>query len=79
MDEKQHTEILMKLQNLEFQVGRLVSDAESEKEFRKQRNMEVEKRLRELEHWKSEINGKIVVIGIIGTILASIIVKALTL
>lgn len=79
MDEKQHTEILMKLQNLEFQVGRLVSDAESEKEFRKQRNMEVEKRLRELEHWKSEINGKIVVIGIIGTVLASIIVKVITL
>lgn len=78
MEDKQQ-EILMKLQGLEFQVGRLVSDAESEKEFRKQRNREIEDRLRDLEQWKSELNGKLVVIGILGTILASIIVKVITL
>lgn len=71
----------MKLQGLEFQIGRLVSDAESEKEFRKQRNMEIEKRLRELEQWKSEIHGKIVVsvsiIGILLTVLMSLINKVI--
>lgn len=81
MDEKQHTEILMKLQNLEFQVGRLVSDAESEKEFRKQRNMEIEKRLREIEQWKSEIHGRIVasvaIIGLFWGVLIAIVVKVI--
>lgn len=79
MDEKQHSQILMKLQKLELQINRLVSDAESEKEFRKQRNREIEERLRKLEEWKSELTGKLVVIGILGTILASIIVKVITL
>lgn len=78
MEDKQQ-EILMKLQAMKFQIDRLVSDAESEKEFRKLRNAEIEKRLREIEEWKSELNGKLIVIGIIGTILASIIVKVITL
>ncbi len=79
MEEKQHSEILMKLQKLELQIDRLVSDAESEKEVRKRRTADTEQRLKDLELWKSELNGKLVVIGIVGTILASIIVKVLTL
>ncbi len=74
MDEKQHSQILMKLQNLELQINRLVSDAESEKEFRKQRNREIEERLRKLEEWKSEIHGKIVVsVSIVGVIVAALV------
>lgn len=72
-------EILMKLQAMEFQINRLVSDAESEKEFRKQRNREIEERLRKIEEWKSELTGKLVVIGILSTVLASIVVKVITL
>lgn len=79
MDEKQYHEILMKLQAMELQIGRLVSDAESEKEFRKQRNIEIEERLRKIEEWKSELTGKLVIIGVLGTVLASIIVKVITL
>lgn len=78
MDEKQHSEILMQLQALKFQVDRLVSDAESEKEARKRRTTETEQRLKDLELWKSELTGKLVVIGIVGTIIASLIVKVLT-
>lgn len=79
MEDKQYHEILMKLQAMELQIGRLVSDAESEKEFRKQRNIEIEERLRKIEEWKSELTGKLVIIGVLGTVLASIIVKVITL
>ena len=72
MDSNQHSEILLKLQELQWQVGRLVSDAESEKEFRKQRNMEIEKRMRDLEQWKSEIHGRIIAsVTIIGVVLGT--------
>lgn len=79
MDEKHHNEILLKLERMEFQIGRLVSDAESEKEFRKERNIEVERRLREIDKWKSELHGKIVVsvfiVGLLCTLLIGIVVK----
>lgn len=82
MEEKQLTEIFLKLERMEFQIGRLVSDAESEKEFRKQRNIEVEKRMRELEQWKSGINGRIVatvsIISLIWGALVAIVVKVVT-
>ncbi len=82
MDINQHSEILLKLQELQWQVGRLVSDAESEKEFRKQRNAEIEKRIRELEQWKSEIHGKIIasvaIIGLIWGVLIAVIVKVIS-
>lgn len=82
MDEKQHAEVLYKLQALEFQIGRLVSDAESEKDFRKQRNNEIDRRLRELELWKSEIHGRIIatvsIIGLVWGALIAIIVKVIS-
>lgn len=82
MDEKQHSQILMKLQKLELQINRLVSDAESEKEFRKQRNREIEERLRKLEEWKSELHGRIVVsvsiVGLVVTALISLIIAVIT-
>ena len=82
MDSNQHNEILLKLQELQFQVGRLVSDAESEKQFRKIRNIEVEKRMRELEQWKSEIHGKVIasvaIIGLIWGVLIAVIVKVIS-
>ena len=81
MEEKQLTEIFLKLERLEFQIGRLVSDAESEKEFRKERNIEVERRLREIDKWKSELHGKIVVsvfiVGLLCTLLIGIVVKVI--
>jgi len=74
LESNQHNEILLKLQELQFQVGRLVSDAESEKEFRKQRNMEIENRMRVLEQWKSEIHGRIIAtVSIIGLIWGAVI------
>ncbi len=82
MDERQHTEILIKLERMELQIFRLVSDAESEKEFRKQRNIEIEKRIRDLEQWKSEIHGKIIasvaIIGLIWGVLIAVIVKVIS-
>ena len=81
MDDKQLTELFLKLERLEFQIGRLVSDAESEKEFRKERNIEVERRLREIDKWKSELHGKIVVsvfiVGLLCTLLIGIVVKVI--
>ncbi len=64
-------QIMIRLAEIQSQIGRLVSDAESEKEFRKQRNKEVEDRLRDLEKWKSEMQGRIVVTVSISTLIAS--------
>lgn len=78
----QNEDILITLERLSMQINRLVSDAESEKEFRKQRNIEVERRLRKLETWQSEMQGKIIAIvgvgGLIWTIIAAVIIKFLT-
>jgi hypothetical protein len=64
-------EIVVRLTEIQMQIGRLVSDAESEKEFRKERNREIEKRLRDLEKWRSEMHGRIVVTVSIATLVAS--------
>lgn len=50
-------EIFLKLERIEFQVGRLISNAESEKEFRKERNKEIERRLVALENWQAKWAG----------------------
>lgn len=42
-------DIYVKLQHIEDQIGRLVSDAESEKHTRKERNSDIDKRLLVLE------------------------------
>lgn len=64
----------MELQKLNLQVGRLVSDFESEKEVRKRLNGELEKRVREIELWKSELHGRIVVtVSIAGIVIGAVI------
>ncbi len=42
-------DIYVKLQHIEDQIGRLISDAESEKEVRKDRNAIIDRRLKILE------------------------------
>lgn len=79
LDNDQQSQILIRLAELKLQIDRLVSDAESEKDFRKQRNNEIEQRLRALEDWKNEIHGRLVVTlaigGLIWTGIIAIVVK----
>jgi len=81
LDNDKHSQILIQLAEIKLQIGRLVSDAESEKEFRKKRNDDFEKRLRALEDWKSEIHGKLVVTltigGLVWTAIIAVVVKLL--
>lgn len=87
-DNDKLNDVLVTLARLETQMNRLVSDAESEKEFRKQHNRDadvrvtkVEDRVRAIEDWKNEIHGRIVVTvsiaGIIVTAAVTIIIKYL--
>lgn len=63
-------EIFLKLERIELQVGRLVSDAESEKELRKDRNKETDRRLSEIEKWQAKWGGALIALGIIATIIS---------
>ncbi len=65
-----HDERIFKM---EQQIERLVSDAESEKEVRKRIIQQHEERIRELENYKSQQQGKDLVNGRIITLLLSII------
>ena len=47
--EDYQVEIFRKLEHMEHQINRLVSDAESEKAVRRDRNTEIDRRLKELE------------------------------
>lgn len=67
-DNNKLSEILIQLAEIKGQVDRLVSDAESEKEFRKERNNNLDRQLEslrseiaELKQWKAELHGRIVV------------------
>lgn len=42
-------DVWIKLEKIEFQIGRLVSDAESEKDVRRDRNNEIDRRISVLE------------------------------
>lgn len=68
LDHDKQAQILIQLAEIKGQLGRLVSDAESEKEFRKERNNNLDKQLDslrneivELKQWKAELHGRIVV------------------
>lgn len=65
-------DILHKLDTLQIQVNRLVSDAESEKNVRRDRNKEIDRRLTEVERRQERWIGAIAAIGIMATIISII-------
>lgn len=88
-DNDKLNDILITLTRLEGQVNRIVSDAESEKEFRKERNNNIDRQLTdmraeisELKQWKAELHGRIVVTvsiaSVIATGLIALLVKLVT-
>lgn len=70
LSEEKIQEILQQLEALKFQVGRLVSDAESEKEVRRDRNKDIDKRLSDIEKWIAKWGGAFVALGIVATLLS---------
>lgn len=70
-------EILLQLARMEQQINRLVSDAESEKDVRRDRNKEIDRRLAELEKWQAQWGGALIALGAVATIISivSLIVK----
>lgn len=78
MSEEDHDRLL----RIEMQVGRIVSDAESEKDTRRRRNQsietrfeQVESRLRALEEWKWKAIGVTSVLGGLGATMIDFLVK----
>jgi type II secretory pathway component HofQ len=61
-------EILKSLTRLEFQVNRLLSDYESEKETRKRRNDDIDRRLAALERWQAKWGGALIALTTVATI-----------
>lgn len=74
MDEKDIQQILLTQIRIEGKVDRLVSDIESEKETRKRRNDQFDNRLRNVEEWKNNLQGRLLITGIISGGIMSIIV-----
>lgn len=62
---------------MEQQINRLVADAESEKEVRRDRNREIDRRLVEIEKWQAKWGGALIALGIIATLVsvATMIIK----
>jgi hypothetical protein len=63
-------DIRERLIRMEAQINRLVSDAESEKMVRRDRNKDIDKRLADIEKWIAKWGGAFVALGIIATILS---------
>lgn len=63
-------DMLSKLEKIEFQVSRLVSDAESEKHVRRDRNREIDRRIAEIEKWQAKWGGALIALGVIATIIS---------
>lgn len=74
MHESQIQEIFLQLEKITGQLARLVSDAESEKETRRDRNKEIDRRLAELEKWQAKWGGALIALGVIATICSVIAV-----
>lgn len=66
------TEVLIELGNIKTQLNRLIADAESEKEVRRDRNKEIDRRLAELEKWQAKWGGALIALGIVATIVSLI-------
>lgn len=60
------------------QLERIISDIESEKEVRKRRNDEIDKRLRLLEEWKANLQGRLTVTLVIAGGIWGLIILAIT-
>lgn len=60
------------------QLDRIISDIESEKEVRKRRNDEIDKRLRQIEEWKANIQGRITVTLVVGGAIWGLIILVVT-
>jgi flagellar motor component MotA len=65
-------DIRERLIRMEAQINRLVSDAESEKNVRRDRNKDIDKRLSEIEKWIAKWGGAFVALGIVATLLSII-------
>lgn len=74
IDSDKENQIFLKLQELGLQIGRLISDFESEKDVRRRLTIDHEKRIRDIELWKSELHGRIVVTIAIATIVSGAII-----
>lgn len=61
-------EILIKLERIEAQQNRLISDYESEKELRKERTKDIYKRILDLEKWQAKWGGALIALGIVATL-----------
>lgn len=70
-------DLIISLDRLTTQMGRLVSDFESEKGLRKERNAEINERLERVEAWKNKWHGALVAMSILLTLLTvlSFVVK----
>lgn len=67
MDDKEEIiKLRMETERLKQQITRLTADAESEKETRKRRNIDIDNRLKPIEDWKNNLQGRMVVIVIVG-------------
>lgn len=70
----QFQEIILELQKLNLQMGRLISDFESEKEVRKRLIQDHETRIRELENRYNEFHGRMIAtVGIIAIIFSAVV------
>lgn len=75
MDDKETIlQLLMETERLKQQITRLTADAESEKETRKRRNTDIDSRLKLVEDWKNNLQGRLVIIAIAGTGIWAILV-----
>lgn len=68
--EEQIQQILGELIQIRGQVNRLVSDAESEKEVRRDRNKEIDRRILAIEMWQAKWAGALIAITVIASILS---------
>lgn len=85
MTPKETKDILVTQARIEGKIDRLVADAESEKATRKRRNDSFDQQLKEqreeiaeLKEWKSNIQGRMIVAGIIWAFLQALVIMYLS-
>lgn len=81
-DNEKIQEILITMAEIKIQLERIISDIESEKDTRKRRNSGFDKRLRDIEEWKNNLQGKlmagVILGGMIWSIISALIILAIT-
>jgi hypothetical protein len=77
-DQNKISEILLSVARMEIQIGRLVSDAESEKEVRKRALDDMESRLRKAEAFINNLKGRMFVTGLLAGGAITLIVWVIT-